>query len=550
MPLIPLFNDGQQVPQAQIGPAPQGQRQRVIMDLNAATANFATPLLPMELADRSGYDRLGQAFGNASDLLGGLALKKAEAVNIRRVGEGQAQMQQQLAEFDAWKQKNPDETTWEGEWAGRLETMRESVFGENLSPAARETLQTSYQQFAAQSKIGLTTEVTKVSFRKAAETQLGLAATAFEKGDPATADAHLNKAADAGYLSREDARRSSAAGHAQVKARALDDYQVSRTEAVRTRNFVAAAALDEQAYKQGFLTEKRFEVLQTHNVEGQWVKDLEDQIAVDPRVGKTLLDGPNLPRADLDYLARRADLRLAELQATEANDITQKVISGALRRGSELEFHWIDNPAMQERIRAQVNSLPPTAEELTGEMLSLRSQMADFDIVGYKANEKEAVSQYLDISTRISRLPEAVKGDLVSTWEKRYKGETPGLKERFLAEGYKIIENLVLEREKTFFNHNSLGHREGVKPGMQQAYADFRLSIGQMMDQLPQVMPENPTAEQAQKSIFQVTGAAAVQQRAAAYRPRVSSGFPPLKDAGQSGRSSLAFPQKPVPQKP
>lgn len=320
MPLIPLFNDGQQVPQAQIGPAPQGQRQRVIMDLNAATANFATPLLPMELADRSGYDRLGQAFGNASDLLGGLALKKAEAVNIRRVGEGQAQMQQQLAEFDAWKQKNPDETTWEGEWASRLETMRESVFGENLSPAARETLQTSYQQFAAQSKIGLTTEVTKVSFRKAAETQLGLAATAFERGDPATADAHLNKAADAGYLSREDARRSSAAGHAQVKMRSLENLGTEVNGAMEVNNLDKAKQLvtanpylsEQEKGTQITSLTHRFELKQTHD---QLYALATDQPHLAPAQLRASLDQKKLSGPDYANLTQFAERRLQEKRA-------------------------------------------------------------------------------------------------------------------------------------------------------------------------------------------------------------------------------------------
>ncbi|MBB5040587.1 hypothetical protein [Prosthecobacter dejongeii] len=352
MPLIPLFNDGQQVPQAQIGPAPQGQRQRVIMDLNAATANFATPLLPMELADRSGYDRLGQAFGNASDLLGGLALKKAEAVNIRRVGEGQAQMQQQLAEFDAWKQKNPDETTWEGEWASRLETMRESVFGENLSPAARETLQTSYQQFAAQSKIGLTTEVTKVSFRKAAETQLGLAATAFERGDPATADAHLKKAADAGYLSREDARRSSAAGHAQVKMRSLENLGTEVNGAMEVNNLDKAKQLvtanpylsEQEKGTQITSLTHRFELKQTHD---QLYALATDQPHLAPAQLRASLDQKKLSGPDYANLTQFAERRLQEKRAESVQTLRTLIDQRDPAYAKGLK----DNPFLREKDR-------------------------------------------------------------------------------------------------------------------------------------------------------------------------------------------------------
>lgn len=199
MPLIPLFRDGQSVKTPKVLPPGQNRRLNVVMDLNGAAQGFATPKTPYSLADRSGGQAIGQAMTNVSKVMEHLALKKAEARNVRHVAEADAKMQQAYFDYEKWKVKNPDPVGWETEWQGRVAGLHESVFTDDHSPKAREDIQGRLGLFNTTSNITVAKMAMKQEFAMAGDALKAGAESAFASGDIERGEQYVSDWVRGGY---------------------------------------------------------------------------------------------------------------------------------------------------------------------------------------------------------------------------------------------------------------------------------------------------------------------------------------------------------------
>ena len=243
MPTIPLFDQGQTVKTPQVQAPPQGRRLQVVMDLNGAAKGFATPLIPEALADRSGGIAIGAAGHQIGNAMMQLGRKKAEAQNITHVGEADMEMQKEMADFENWKLKNPDENTWQPEWNQRMTSLPERLFSDSQSSDARRVIDQRFKLFQGQSSIRLSTDAAKQAFNKAGETLTANAVRAFDGGDLAGGRSYIEQGVRSGFIAGDTAARMVISAEHQDKARRLDDLQASVSAALDNRQTDAAKKL-------------------------------------------------------------------------------------------------------------------------------------------------------------------------------------------------------------------------------------------------------------------------------------------------------------------
>ncbi|HEY1082217.1 MAG TPA: hypothetical protein VGE29_08145 [Prosthecobacter sp.] len=364
MPLVPLFNDGQSVKTPGPAPVPQGRLLRVVMESSRDASGFASPLLPMELADRRGLAYLGRAAQEAAGAMGAIAQKKAEAINIRRVAEAERAMDEETAKFETWKLQNPDETTWEAEWQNRLSAMPDTLFTEGLSPVAREAIQDRYTRFKGQSAVRVATDSAKISFRKAGEELEARAVRAYDAGDVTGGNAAIEEGVKRGMIGGDRGARMSVAGHHHAKALALDDLANGISAALdnpdRTQGLATAKQLIADSGDLLREPERRAKLARIDAVHGvNLEKDqFQEAVLTDPaKAAAELQDATKWPRiTGGDRAAALVDAK--RMQAQQAGDAYQdaktRISLGQVAAGEKFEGPGMEQltPIMRDVLKA------------------------------------------------------------------------------------------------------------------------------------------------------------------------------------------------------
>lgn len=333
MPVIPLFNGGERVKAPAVLPSAENRRLLVPMNLNGAAQGFATPQLPYALADRSGGQAMGKALQQVGGVMETIALKKAEALNIRHVAEADAAMDQAFAEFENWKLSNPDETKWEAEWRNRMQTLPELVMHDSLSPDARDAVDLRLKLFNGKASIRVATDVAKTAFQKAGETLIGQALKAYEQGDTAGGSAYISEGVKRGMIPADTGVRYTLAGEAQAKAKRLDDLSNNVSTALmnerpdQARELVAASTDLSTAERENKLAEIR-----TRHERNEEIRNLQAIVWDDPNKA---IEDAKLSReedriSELDRIAITKDAlqRKAELRRDAVNYYLEQIAIG------------------------------------------------------------------------------------------------------------------------------------------------------------------------------------------------------------------------------
>jgi hypothetical protein len=456
-----------------------------------------------------------EGLGGSLDKIQG---EMTKAVNERHLAEAEMTLQQAKVDIAAEIAQHPNNPElWESIASKRIAEAQRIALPKGASPLAQQ----AFEPFALKWGISAVGE-TKVS---AIRRQFDLTSETFGAGyqkalndrDYGGAMGWLDRWEQSGTIAKDVAEQRRGNVLRQRESDMAGDYKAAVATAVMNEDYLGKAALDEQAFKGGILSPDEYKLEQTINVRGQLVKDIKDQIQTDPRAAKQTIADIELPDTDRRNLLHLADSTLNEYRQDELRQIGDEVATGAIQRGDEVKFNWIDSPAEQLEWRTKIDQAPMTVEELVPEMLSLESAITQFDVEALDAKDSAATRQMVEISARVSKLPTHVKARISDKWQGRLSGKAPTTKETYVSEGQKIIGELYQTEESKFFA--TKGSSKFLKDAKAaNDWASFKLRMTKMDNDLKQLMPDNPTPEQAFEIIQQVTGSAATSTRKKAYQ--------------------------------
>jgi hypothetical protein len=466
---------------------------------------------------------MGEALGQVGDVLAQVQQKVAQANDIRGITEAGIAMRDELVSFADWQSKNQDETQWAKEWESRQSRLSESFAKINLSKDGKLRLQDRFSRFNTNATLDLQGNIIRQTGARMQASQDAALLHGERTGDFQPYIDSVKSQEAAGLKLPEQAKLDIERGLSVAVKRQIGDYKARRANAIRNENYEEAAALDKQAFESKILTDAEYQNAQDLNVKGQLFRDIKSEIVKDPRKAKEMISSYELPDDDRRGLERLADNTLSEYRNGELRQIADAVTTGDIKRGEEVRFGWIDSPADQAEIRAKINEAPISAEQLVPEVIGLEAAIAQFNTDALNQSDPAATREMIDISARVSKLPTHVKDRISSKWQGRLSGKAPSTKESFVGTGQGIIKELYQVEEDKFFKGS--GADKALRPGKEGEWAQFKLRLAKMDNDLKQLMPDNPTPEKAMEIIQQVTGSAASTVRKKVYEtPAINPG--------------------------
>lgn len=277
MATIPLFNDGKQPRNGirlrpVLAPTNMVPKAEAPQLTGAHVRAFEQPTVdPAPFARAAGAPAAaaGEAAMKIGETLGRLALAKAEVANRLEVAKAENTMSGQVADFERWKQANPDPQGWEEEWSRRSEGFGDLVFHDKLSPAARDAINERLIRFQGRGAIQVATDATKQLFAmEGAHIRAGIM-TAAENGDLPAAERGIDQGLALGHWFEDDAAR--------MKIQAKNQFQEKARE--RMAEDVAVAHSDpDQAKEDLGLSED--EILKKYDPQGTSGAGVGDAVRV------------------------------------------------------------------------------------------------------------------------------------------------------------------------------------------------------------------------------------------------------------------------------
>lgn len=289
MPIIPLVKNN---PVADLPGAVLNRERGPVVDRSAQGAEgvrlakaSAMPELPIELAN-NGLAPIGRAIAQAGDLMSALAMKRREAENDVQIAEADNTMIAERGDYDAWRERNPDPTTWEAEWGKRVNKLREGVSkNPRLHHEAREQIGMRMERFAVQHGSDVTRAAAGKTFELAKLTFLATANQAIESQDAGRFDEAITSAESKGYISPHETERLrqayTATGERKKKEARASLYNEAQNGVIAIARTDGESAAIEQIDTRTDLEESEREQLRrtARQVSGAQTADAVDSLA-------------------------------------------------------------------------------------------------------------------------------------------------------------------------------------------------------------------------------------------------------------------------------
>ncbi len=230
MPLIPFI---EQTVKTANAPAPVLDRNRRPTVDNSGVVNAIgrmgkaaqQPLIdadPFVAKDRA-LSNAGRAVAEAGGVLQAVAVQKAKAKDYTDITTAKARMDDASTEFEIWKQKNPDPSTWGEGWNKHFAEVSKSVMADpNLSARARTEIGTLAMVTGRRDGLRVELDATKTIGQRAEATASVSADQAYNRGDREAGDAILADAVESGFMMADRAHSFMKAGEQVVKKREED----------------------------------------------------------------------------------------------------------------------------------------------------------------------------------------------------------------------------------------------------------------------------------------------------------------------------------------
>lgn len=182
---------------------------------------------------------VGQAVSKAGDIMGALALKRREAETDAQVMQADTSLRVALESHNAWREQNPDQTTWAKNFDDTMGQARQGIdANDKLHPAAREKIKLAGDRFTALARVGLEGDANKQAFAMAkSET---IARSSFLEGSKKYDEAAQNdeEALKKGYLWPHE---KAAADNRRMRLKEEDKRDAEReAEMVKAKTFTTA----------------------------------------------------------------------------------------------------------------------------------------------------------------------------------------------------------------------------------------------------------------------------------------------------------------------
>lgn len=477
----------------------------------------------------------------------GIMMKSRRAKDLTAMTSLDLAKSKAQIEFAKFQQENQDEEKWLPKWEETVGVIQSQAGEMSLTPEARQAVTSDLTSWSTRGTITVQAEAFKQAGRNARLAVDTAIQVGDQTGDYGPARKAVRGLRENNLISPEEEENTLVGIDQKETQQGQQLYKAQRAEAIRTDNWTAVKALDDEAERVGFLKPEERETLNGEVVRGQVTSDLLKVADSNPRQALQMAKDSDLPRQDKDYLEREIQNKLVNFERGEMASIADKVATGAIKNGDDVKFEYITSPAEQEEIKQKINALPPTANELVGSMLDLRGEIADFDSYGFQSGDKASMMKYVDINARIAKLPPSQRDDISKLWEKA-KASQLSVKDTWVSTGEKIINEYYKAEELSLFDKDGFGGRK-LKKGKEKEYAELKLKVTRMENDLKKLMPEDPKDAQAMDVINQVTTGSIIQQRKSSYMPpaKVQSGFAPIPAKGvepamPGGGGSIAFP--------
>jgi hypothetical protein len=189
VPEVPLYNNGESLKFGRL-PLPVLDREnrgsagvnyggvqrgigQVVQSADGLTRAMAPVLLNPNMFDgeRQGLEALGKGVQAVGAMFQEVVEREAQAKNYADLADAEMAMNQELANFETWKQANlarPE--SWREEWQRRLTDLGKRFDkNETWSPVVKQKLGVEFGRFAGQSGIRIGTDATKATFARASE---------------------------------------------------------------------------------------------------------------------------------------------------------------------------------------------------------------------------------------------------------------------------------------------------------------------------------------------------------------------------------------------
>jgi hypothetical protein len=439
----------------------------------------------------------------------------AEADDFKNMTEAGIAMHEEQMKFAQFQQENAgNESVWLGAWEKHVESVKNRIAELPLSPTAREQMTSRLSKWATEGTIQVNSEVFRQKGKNAVQSVKNAETVGLQTGNWGPWKQSVEDLRKRGILSGPQVDALELEGNGSQIAQMTSDYKAQRAEAIRVGDFVSVAQLDADARSLNVITEKEYGVLQKQNVVGQLVTDIQRKAEIDPAGAREMLKTFELPDVDRRNVEQFIETQDRTKQLGEMKDIADKVANGQIRSGEDVQFSFVKSPAEQQKIRAEIDALPISQDELALEVIALEQAIDEFDPATYANSNPEDVLKMVGLSARVNRLPDYVKGQIKEKWDNRRNGISPTTKESYVASGLKVINEMVKSKRDEFFDKD-----KNLREAKRLDYARFEMEMTRMANAIKKVMPENPTPQQAAEVINAVTGEAISQKMMDAFRP-------------------------------
>ena len=495
------------------------------------TGNQTVRTAQLEVAP-SGLAQGLQAAGDVGLRVVEMARRADDVKNLTQAG---IEMQQAQVEFAKWQQspEGMDESQWLPKWEETIGKVQTRIGEMPLTPDARAQLTGRFSSWSTQGTITVNAEAFRQKGRNAVQTVQNAIRQGEITGDFTPAYQGVADLEGSGLLPKPEIESLKLSVEGSEMKRAANDYQTQRAEAIRTDDYATVMQLDGMARERNILTQAEYEARKAQAEDGQKLAELR-AIAIneDPRKAKEKMASMELPMTDMQNMESLIESEMRSKQIAEMKAIADKIAIGEIKAGKDIQFNFVDSPAEQAKIRAEIDRVPPSPDMLVAEMLDLEQQIDSFDTIAYANRDKETMMKFVNISARVSALPTHVKDEISDKWQGRRNGKLPTTKESYVAEGLNVINSLVKAKEAEFFT--GAGTEKKIKKGKEAEFAAFKLRVTKMHNDLKRLMPDNPTVPEALQIINQVTGQDSAEQRMNDYRPIPTqpTGFAPVPRQG------------------
>ena len=328
---------------------------------SAAKQALKQPTLDMSAVASAG--RAGEAFGAALQTIGHvagqIAAKRQQAKDVIGKDNASTAMDVELAEFQAWRDQNPNEDGWAAEWAKRLEKLTGKISQtEGISAAAAKEIASNYGRFSQLSTISVQRDAFKKTTGNAgkllearalehalAGNDAGVAAALAERvslGDISRADADVLVATRYGPQLRESKRNA-------AKDRAETAIMLGNPEAAKKEFDNPLFTPDERDNAKAEIDTRHARNLEVSNLMtlANDNPDIAAELAVEGEKSKKIT---GQDRVQIIDEARRTKSRLRSESVAAAMD---KIAAGVPPTKEELE----NNPHLRETDKAELIDL-------------------------------------------------------------------------------------------------------------------------------------------------------------------------------------------------